>query len=68
MFGLVSRSGCGPDDEGEIRFAVAADTEAGKVLIDFGKPVRSLGMTAEQAQGLVDLLQKKVWALRGIAS
>ena len=55
-------------DEGEIRFAVAADHKARVVLIDFGKPVHSLGMTAEEAESLADLITKKVWELRGIVS
>jgi hypothetical protein len=56
----------GPHDEGEIKFAVAADAPNQKVLIEFGKPVRSLGMNAEQAQGLINMLQAKLWELRGI--
>lgn len=53
-------------DEGEILFGVAADIQARKVLVDFGKSVHSLGMTVEQAEGLIDLLQKKVWEICGI--
>jgi hypothetical protein len=56
-----------PQDEGEIRFAVAADPLSRKILVDFGKPVHSLGLTTEQADGLIDLLQEKVMALRGIS-
>ncbi len=56
----------GKHDEGEIQFAVAADVPNQKLLINFGKPVHCLGMTPEQAQGLIDLLQSKVWELRGI--
>jgi len=55
-----------PQDEGEIRFAVAADPSRGVVMIDFGKPVRSLGMTYEEAAGLAELLQRKAWECRGI--
>lgn len=50
-------------DEGEIRFAVAADRQAKKVLIDFGKSVRSLGMTQAQARSLAQLLLAKADAL-----
>jgi len=53
-------------DEGEIRFAVAADTRAQRVLVDFGKPVHSLGLTGEQASELADLLHTKALELRGI--
>lgn len=58
----------GDHDEGEIYFAVAADRQERKVLIDFGKPVHSLGMTPEQASELADMLQKKAWEARGIDS
>lgn len=37
-------------DEGELRYGVT-DAE-GKVIINFGKPVRSMGMTPEQAKRL----------------
>lgn len=47
------------DDEGEIRFAVAADKNAGKVIIDFGSPVTWVGMDPEQASQLGDTLRKK---------
>lgn len=56
-----------PHDEGEIRFAIAADPSTGKVLIDFGKPVRSLGLTAAQASDLADLLVEKSLKARGIS-
>lgn len=56
----------GKHDEGEIRFAVAADKARGVVLIDFGKPIHSLGITHEQAAELADLLRAKAWECRGI--
>lgn len=39
-------------DEGEIRFAVAADVLNKKVIINFGKPVAWMGMEKEQALAL----------------
>jgi len=46
-----------PNDEGEIRFAVAAD--GGKVILDFGeKPVSWVGMPAETAREVADLLRR----------
>jgi hypothetical protein len=54
-------------DEGEIRFAIAADPSRGKVLIDFGKSIRSLGMTSEQAAELGEMLIKKSMECRGIS-
>lgn len=56
----------GKHDEGEIRFAVAADRRHRKVLIDFGKPVHSLGMTPEQAGELADMLTAKAMQAKGI--
>jgi hypothetical protein len=47
-------------------FAVAADPQTRTILIDFGKPVHSLGLGTDEAQGLIDVLQKKLWELRGI--
>ena len=36
-------------DEGQIKFAIAADTTTKTVLVNFGKPVVWLGMTADEA-------------------
>jgi hypothetical protein len=55
-------------DEGEIQFGITADVERQVILIDFGKPVRSLGLTYDEVRGLIDTLQKKAWELRGITS
>lgn len=49
----------GDYDEGEIAFAIAADPNAKKVLIDFGKPVAFLGMTKAQAIELGQLLIRR---------
>ncbi len=46
-----------PSDAGEILFAVAAD--GGKVIVDFGEtPIAWLGMPAETARALAELLRK----------
>jgi hypothetical protein len=42
------------NDEGEIRFGVA--NTAGKVVLDFGKPVAWLGMNPQQAVDLANVL------------
>lgn len=47
-------------DEGEIKFAVGG--HSGKVFIDFGKPIQSIGMTPHQAMGLAQLLIKQARA------
>lgn len=44
-------------DEGEIVFAVGS--HAGRVTIDFGKPIHSVGMTAHQAMALAQMLIQK---------
>lgn len=43
-----------PHDEGEIRLAVAVFR--GRVIVNFGKPVASLGLTAEQSRSLARVL------------
>lgn len=45
-----------PHDEGEIAFVVG--TRAGKVVIEFGKEIASLGMTAQQAVEMAESLLK----------
>ena len=47
-------------DEGEIRFGVAS--YRGKVVIDFGKSVRSIGFTPAQAREIADTLVKRAEA------
>ena len=59
-FGATGRHPLGhvsPDDEGEIRFGIAV--QFGRVLIDFGKPVHSLGLDADQADGLAEILMRR---------
>jgi len=46
-------------DEGEIAFGVAADKQAGKVIINFGKPTAWVGMDREQALALAESLKQK---------
>lgn len=46
-----------PNDEGEIRFGVARDGD--KVLVDFGTPVHSIGMTRDQARDFGVLLIRR---------
>jgi hypothetical protein len=55
-----------PDDEGEIRVAVAADPKQQKVIIDFGKRVAWIGFDAAQATELGELLIAKAMECRGI--
>lgn len=46
-----------PEDEGEIRMGVTVFD--GKVVVDFGTPTTWVGMDAEQARGLGELLIRR---------
>lgn len=47
------------DDEGELRFAIAADKERQKVLLDFGKSVKWIAMDPSLARDLAKQLIDK---------
>ncbi len=47
------------DDEGDLSMAFTADKEHGVVVIDFGKPVKWLGLPPEQVAKLVEILVEK---------
>jgi len=53
-------------DEGEIQLAVTADTDAGKVLMNFGTSVVWIGFDYEQALALADSIRDNAFRLRGI--
>lgn len=55
-------------DEGEIKIGIAADPANGVVVIDFGKSVRSLGLTPDEAKDIADLLTSKAFECRGVTS
>ena len=46
-------------DEGEIKFAIAADHATQTELLNFGKPVVWMGMTGEEAIDLGNILRDK---------
>jgi len=46
-------------DEGQIKFAIAADHATNTVLINFGKAVAWLGMTADEAIEIANALRDK---------
>jgi hypothetical protein len=52
----------GAQDQGEIKCAIAADLEAGRVRIEFGKPVAWLSLTAVDALALAERLTEKAHA------
>jgi hypothetical protein len=47
------------DDDGKLVYAVAADKEHARVIIDFGKGVTWIGFTADDAVKLAELLIAK---------
>jgi hypothetical protein len=60
MFGPTNKfpdGKVGPHDEGEIAFGVTEHD--GRIFIDFGTPVRQLGMTKPQAMELAATLMKR---------
>lgn len=46
-------------DESELTLAISSDKTAGKVLVQFGKSIKWIGMDAVQARGLAALLINK---------
>jgi hypothetical protein len=46
-------------DEGQLKFAIAADHATNTVLINFGKPIAWLGMTADEALSIANSLRDK---------
>lgn len=57
--GTFSEGQTSPDDEGDIKIAVAADRAAGIVRIDFGKPTAWIGLPKNQAHELAGMLAIK---------
>jgi len=54
------------EDEGEIRFGVYHDPETGMVIINFGKSVVWLGMTAAQAIDFAQSIMSRAERARDI--
>lgn len=57
--GRFPRGKAGDTDEGELRFAIAADHSEGIVRVEFGKPVAWLGLPVNEARALAKLLLEK---------
>lgn len=51
-------------DEGELTMAVGVDRLSKQVIIDFGTSLTWIGMSADEADGLADLLKKKAAELK----
>ena len=56
----------GATDEGELVYAIAADSKHQIIRIEFNKPVDWLGLDLESAEALRDMLTEKLLELRGI--
>ncbi len=50
----------GPDDDGDLAMAVAADRLKGVVILRFGKPVEWIGLGPAECKGLIDMLTEKL--------
>jgi hypothetical protein len=50
----------GPDDDGDLALAVAADRAKNVVVIRFGKPVEWIGLGPDEVNGLINLLMQKL--------
>ena len=48
----------GPEDEGAVRFGIAADVRNNKVALNFGTPVAWMAMSPDQARNLGQALIK----------
>jgi hypothetical protein len=47
------------DDDGGLAIAIAADTEKGVVIIDFGTPTSWIGLKPSDAKGFANMLIEK---------
>lgn len=56
----------GPDDDGQLTFAIANDVAHGIIRIEFSKPTDWIGLDIAAAEALRDRLQQGIFALRGI--
>lgn len=57
--GEYPEGSCGPDDQGELKAALAADQRTNRLILAFGKPVSWVAMTAVEARSLaMSLLEK----------
>lgn len=54
-----------PGDDGELSIKLSVDPETEAIVLDFGKPVTWIGMTADGAFAFAQLLADKAQALKG---
>jgi hypothetical protein len=48
------------EDEGELKMAFAVDPKTKTLVINFGKPIAWVGFKKEEAQALIELLNKLI--------
>lgn len=53
----------GAQDEGALAVAISADHKNKRIIMDFGKDLSWIAMTAEEANGFINLLKEKVLSL-----
>ena len=53
-----------PDDDGELQFRMGHDVRTGKIVMDWGKPVKWLAFGPDDAMKLVDGLREHAIALK----
>ncbi len=56
----------GPDDDGELSYAITNDTQRGIIRIEFSKPTEWIGLDLAAAKQLRDSLTERILALRGV--
>lgn len=56
----------GPDDDGDLCYAIARDPKYNVIRIRFAKPVEWIALDRESAEKLRDALTEKIMELRGI--
>lgn len=56
----------GPDDDGDLTFAIATDTKHGVIRIQFPKPIEWISLNRESTEQLCEELQERLLELRGI--
>ena len=51
------------NDEGDLACIITADVEKQRIILDFGKSLSWIAMTADEANHLINMLKDKVQAL-----
>jgi hypothetical protein len=62
--GLFPRGKIDRLDEGQIKFAIAADHATNTILVNFGKPIAWMGLTGDEALEISDSLRDKALEIK----